>query len=151
MEAINPDRIMESDLLRWLLLFGETQPKFVERARLNLKPEQLNDLICRNIYQTYIEAYEKGASCDLLSLAAQVEHGESQQVISDLLLKKVNMEKAETQFAETIQQILNRNWMQEREAIKVKIHSGQYSDDDALALAKQFEELRKAIPLYKEC
>jgi DNA primase len=150
-EAINPDRIMESDLLRWLLLLGETQPKFVDRARLNLKPEQLSDPTCRNIYQTYMESHEKNLPCDLLSLAARLENSEGQQVISDLLHKKVNAEKAEAQFAETIQQILNRNWMQEREAIKVKIHSGQYSDDDALELAKQFEELRKTIPLYKEC
>lgn len=150
LEAINPDRIMESDLLRWLLLLGESQPQFVERARLNLKPEQLSDPSCRNIYQTYIEAHEKHLPCDLLSIATRLECSEGQLVMSDLLHKKVNAEKAESQFVETIKSILNRNWMQEREAIKMKIHSGQHSDDEALALAKQFDELKCKVPFYKE-
>ena len=42
-----------------------------------------------------------------------------------------------------MQKILDRNWMLKREEIKTRIHSGQCSDEEALELAKQFEEIRR--------
>lgn len=145
-EAINPDRILESDLLRWLLLLGESSPHFIDTVRQHLKSEQFYDPCCQDIYQTYMELREKHKPCDLLSIASQLESSEGQQVLSDLLQKKVNVDKAEIQLTETIQKILNRNWMQEREAIKMKIHSGQCSDDEALDLVKKFNDLQRSPP-----
>lgn len=146
MEAINPDRIMESDFLRWLLLLGKTIPRLVELAHLNLKPEELQDPACRNIYQVYLEAHLQQQSNDLLSIAGQLENAEGQQVLSDLLLKKVNTEKSEQHLVESMQKILNRNWMMKREAVKMKIQSGHCSDEEVLVLVKQFDQLQRNPP-----
>jgi DNA primase len=60
--------------------------------------------------------------------------------------KKVNMQRAEEGIKETIHKILLREWMDQREAIKMKIHSGKCSDEEALELAKQFDAIKKKPP-----
>ena len=146
MQTIDPDRILESDLLRWLLLLGQEQTRLVDLARANLKKEDFRVSICRKIFQTYQENYEKGRSCDLLSLAIDLDDTEGQLLLSDLLQKKVNKERSEQQLIETMQKMLDRNWMEKREAIRMKIQSSQYSDEEVTELAKQFDELKRSPP-----
>lgn len=146
LEEINPDRIMEADFLCWLLKQGQSIEQFRELAKLNLKAEQLHDAACRDIYKVYLEAIEQKKAIDLLTLVAQLDN-EGQKVLSELLQKKVNADKAEVHFQESIQKILNRNWMEEREAIKIKIQSGNCSEEQVLELVKQFDELKRTPPL----
>ncbi len=143
---INHDRILESDLLHWLLLMGDTSPHFVQVAQQNLKEEHFNDLSCRTLYHAFVSTYSVGKKCDLLALAIAAGQNEAQDLISEILLKRVNKDRAEEHFVESIQKLLNRNWMAEREAVKQKIHSGQFSDDEVTELAKQFDALKHAIP-----
>lgn len=143
--SVDPNRILECDLLRWLLLMGETYPNFIDLARINLKPEDLHSEVCRNLYVAYLES-ARDRTPDLLSLAIAINNDEGQLLISELLEKKVNKEKAELHFKETIQRILDRNWMELREEIKIKIQSGKLSDDQALELAKQFDDLKRNHP-----
>ncbi|WP_068468059.1 DNA primase [Candidatus Protochlamydia phocaeensis] len=145
-QTIDPDRILETDLLRWLLLLGQEQTQLVDIVRMNLSKEDFRVNICQKIYEVYRENYENQRSCDLLSLAIDLDDAEGQLVLSDLLQKKVNKERAEQQLIETIQKILDRNWMQRREEIKIRIQSGQCSDEEALELIKQFDELKKHPP-----
>ena len=44
---------------------------------------------------------------------------------------------------ETIQAILDRNWILQREEVKMKIQSGQCSDEEAMSLAAQFNSLKR--------
>jgi DNA primase len=148
--TIDPDRIIESDFLRWLLLMSETQPQFITLAKANISPENFHVTACRHIYKTFIERFDIGKTMDLLSLAIEMDDGEGQMVMSELLQKKVNKERAEQQFIETIQKILDRNWMELREAIKMKIQSGDCAEDEVLALVKEFDELRRNPPKIKE-
>lgn len=145
-QTIDPDRILETDLLRWLLLLGQEQTCLIDLVRTNLKKEDLHVSICQKIYETYRENYENHRPCDLLSLAIDLDDAEGQLVLSDLVHKKVNKERAEQQLIETIQKILDRNWMEKREAIKMRIQSGQCSDEQALELAKQFDDLKRNPP-----
>lgn len=145
-QTIDPDRIMESDFLRWLLLTGETNPRFIEIARENVKPEYLHVTVCRQVYLTYLNNFEQKNTCDLLTLAIDLDDAEGQLLLSDLLQKKVNKDRSEPQFIETIQKILDRNWMEERETIRMKIQSGQCSDEEAFELVKKFDELKKMAP-----
>ena len=98
----------------------------------------------------YKENYENQRPCDLLSLAIDLDDAEGQLVISDLLQKKVNKERAELQVKETIKKILDRNWMQKREEIKIKIQSGHCSDDEVTILIKQFDNLKRNPPQLLE-
>ena len=145
-QSVDPDRILESDFLRWILLLGEQHPQFVESARQNIKPEDLHVAICRHVYQAYLNAFENKRPCDLLSLAIDIEQTEGQMLMSEILQKKVNKDRAEEQFFETIQKILDRNWIELREAIRIRIQSGHCSDEEAFALVKQFDELKRTPP-----
>lgn len=144
LQTVDADRILESDFLRWLLLMGGQRPAFVKMGRDNIKLEDLHVPACRHIYRAYLESFENKNSCDLLSLAICIDDQEGQLLMSDILQKKVNKERAEGQFLETIQKILDRNWMERREAIRMRIQSGECSDEEVLNLVKQFDELKRS-------
>ena len=60
--------------------------------------------------------------------------------------KKINLQRAKDGIVETIRQILTRRWLQKREEIRVKIHSGKCSEAEVLELAKQFDDIKKNAP-----
>lgn len=146
LQTVDPDKILEGDFLLWLLLMGGKESGYIELAIGNIKPEQLHIPVCRRIYQTYISLYQKNQPRDLLAL---IEEPEDQQLLSELMQKKIPLNKAEELFAVTIKKILDRNWMEEREAIRCKIQSGTCSDEEAIQLMKQFDELKKSPPKIK--
>lgn len=146
-QTIDPDRILETDLLRWLLLHGQEQTRLVDIVRANLTKEDFKVSICQKIFEVYNGNYENHRSCDLLSLAIDLDDAEGQLVLSDLLQKKVNKEKAESLLVETVQKILDRNWMYKREEIKIKVQSGYCSDEEVLELIKQFDDLKRNPPV----
>jgi len=145
-EQINPDRVLEMDLLRWLLLMGETEKKLIEIAKNNLSPSDLKEKTCKRLFDLYFQAEKQNKAKDLLSLAIGLEESDEQIFLSELLQKKINREKAVESFVETVQKILDRNWMEKREEVKCKIHSGNCSNDDALLLVKEFDEIKKNRP-----
>ncbi|MBS4168598.1 DNA primase [Parachlamydia sp. AcF125] len=147
--SVDPDRILECDLLRWMLLMGETHPHLIEMVGLNLKVEDFSHAACGHLFTTFLEGHQNQKAPDLLSLAIALDNEEGQTLISEILEKKINKEKAEEHFKETVQRILDRNWMKRREEIKMKIQSGQLSDDEALDLVKQFDELKRHPPQLK--
>ncbi|MBI5345647.1 MAG: toprim domain-containing protein [Chlamydiae bacterium] len=144
--SIDPNKILETDLLRWLLLIGESLPKLVETAALNLNEEHFTSSICRHIFSKYIKAFAENKPRDLLSLTIELDSAEQQFFLAEVLQKKVNKEKAEECLLKTIQEMLDRHWMRQREEIKQKIHSGKLSEEEVLELAKKFDEIRKQRP-----
>lgn len=142
LQTIDPDRILESDFLRLLVLLNREYPHFVDIAGMNIREEHLHVPACRHLYHAYVECHSASQPCDLLSLAIRLNNAEDQQLLSELMQKKINKERAETQFLQTIQKILDRNWMESREEIKIRIQSGQCSDEEVLRLVKQFDELK---------
>ena len=140
---VDPNRVLEADFLRWLILLGETHPHFVETAKLNLSIEDLQVLVCQRVYQAYLKSFENEQTLDLLSLMIDIDNKEGQEFISEIFEKKVNKEKAEENFYESIQKILDRNVMCKREEIKAKIQGGRFNDEETLKLAKDFAELKR--------
>lgn len=145
--AIDPDLILEMDYLRWLLLMGDSQPVFVTLAQRNIPVHYFRHDGCRLLYQTFLSCLEQGLPRDILTLTLKSEQEQTQNLISEILQKKVNKEKADEQFKETVQKLLDRQWMQQREEIKMRIQSGECSDEEALQLVKQFDALRAQPPL----
>jgi len=150
LEAVDGDRILESDLLRWLLLMAGKMPHLLLLARENLPPEAFSVSACRQIYSAFLEKSGEEKPCDLLELAADLEDAEGQALLSELLKKKVNREKAEEHLRETIRQILTRNWMHQREEVRMKIAGGGCSDEELTELLKQFDELKRRPPQINE-
>lgn len=143
---IDPDRILEADLLRWLFLMGESCPQFVAIAEKNLTPEHFRIVAARNLYEKYIAATKEGKPRDLLTLAIDLDRAEQQLFLAEVLQKRVNREKAEACLLETVQKILERHWMYQREEIKLKIYSGKCTEAEVLELARQFDQLKKVRP-----
>lgn len=141
--GIDPHRVLETDLLRWLLLAGDTVPRVLQIARLNLQENHFRIDICRRLYSHILA---QGTSCDLLALGAVFDKPEEQTFLSDIVQKKVNLQKAEEGMIETVRKILQREWMEQREAIKLQLHTGKLEEDQALELARQFDALKKQLP-----
>ena len=132
-QQVDPNRVLELDLLRWLVLMSE---KFHKTAAHYLTEAHFWVPPCRSLFKKIME----NDRIDLLSLAADLD---DPAIIDEILKKKVNRERAEGHFLETVQKILDRQWMHTREQIKMEIHSGKHSEEEILKLAKQFDELRR--------
>lgn len=142
---IDPDRILEADLLRWLLI-GTVSAPIIRIAELNLKPEHFRLSSARTLYEKALKAAKENQTCDLLSLAIDLENPEQQMFLAEILQKRINRDKALDGFIEAVRRILERYWMQQREEIKLKIYSGHCSEEEVLELAKKFDEIKRARP-----
>lgn len=143
---VDPDRILEADLLRWLFLMGDSCPELLPLAENNLREEHFRLSAARILFEKYKAAVKENRPRDLLSLAIDLDQAEPQLFLAEILQKKVNRERAVTCFIETVEKILERHWMQQREEIKLKIYSGRCSEEEVLTLAKQFDKLKKERP-----
>lgn len=140
---IDPDRVLEGDLLRWLFLLGESKPEFLETVKNNLTDVHFKVPICQKLFTDYMEGEGER---DLLTLSMKIEDEKERHWLEQLMQKKVHMLRAEESFLETVRLLLQREWMEKREAIKVRIQSGNLSDEEALSLAKEFDQLKQAPP-----
>ncbi len=148
-KQIDPDRILEQDLLRWVILCGPGSADFVEFAAKNIKPEDLRIELAKVIYEKVLATLMAKKELDLLELTVDIGDEEMPLFLSEILNKKVNRDKAKEHFTETLQRIKERNWMHARESIKMKIHSGKASEDELMELVKQFDELKKQLPVIE--
>jgi len=143
---IDPDRILEADLLRWLLL-GPVTEQMIRIVESNLNTEHFRLAAARRLYEKALSAAKENKTCDLLTLAIDLENPEQQMFLAEILQKRVNRDKAMDGLIEAVQRLLERYWMQQREEIKLKIYSGKCSEAEVLELAKQFDEIKRARPL----
>lgn len=146
---IDADRILESDLLRWLLLCGNEDKKLIEIVKLNLIPNDFQNSLCKQFYSFYLDCDAKDEPCDLISLGNCLQKEEDQALLYELVERKVNLKRSEEGLIEVIQRILVRKWMQEREQIKAAIESGSCSEEQLSDLLKTFDLLKKAPPKVK--
>jgi len=142
---INPDYILETDLLRILFLHGQSNKKLIEMAKNNLEDKHFKIIVCKNIFNKYMSLYKNNVIKDLLSFAIDLENEEERSFLSEMLQKKIHADKAKENFIKTVQQILDRFWMETREEIKLKIHSA-ISDEEAINFAKKFDEIKNNRP-----
>ena len=143
---VDPDQILEADVLRWLFLMGESLPPLISIAEHNLQSSSFKVPAARTLYEKYTLGVQEKSSRDLLSLAIDLEKPEHQLFLAEILQKRVNREKALSGFIEAVQKLLDRNWMREREEIKLKIFSGTCSEEEVLDLARQFDAIKKKRP-----
>ena len=143
---VDPDRILEADLLRWLIIADAATPELAQIAERNLKPEHFRLSASRILYEKVIANAKEGKTSDLLALAIDLENPEQQMFLAEILQKRVNREKALEGFLETVQRLLERAWMQQREEIKLKIYSGAHSEAEVLELARKFDEIKRTKP-----
>jgi DNA primase len=132
LNPVDPNRVLELDLIRWLVMMGEP---FLPTVNTYLTENHFVTPACKDLFQKIM----REGKTDLFTLAADIE---DPTLMDEMLQKKVNRERAETHFLETVQKLLDRKWMETREAIKTEIHTGGHSDEKILELALQFDALK---------
>lgn len=148
---VDPDRVLEADLLRWLFLMAESCPEILVLTKRNLGLDHFRHAPARALYERYLQAVEEGGKApDLLTLAIDLESAEQRLFLAEVLQKRVNRDKALSLVKETIQKMLERHWMHQREEIKRKIYSGKCKEEEVLELAKQFDALKRERPQLSE-
>ncbi len=140
---LNSDLILELDLLRWLFLSGEAESKVIEIIRENISSAVLKTPGCKQLFQAYMQALEEGKQRDWLSIAGYLEGEDVNTLLSQMMQKKVNLQKAEEGAIETVRKLLERNWMDAREKIQQQIQAPGISDEEVLILTKEFGALQK--------
>jgi DNA primase len=145
---IDPNRVIESDFLRFILLVGDSGSRFIKISKLNLTDDHFKTDVCKKLYSKCLLGYQEkeNTTLDLLSLAIDLDDTEEQHFLSEILQKKINRERAEEDFIRSIKKILDRKWMEDRENIKIKIQSGKFLDEDLLDLAKEFDIIKNKRP-----
>lgn len=144
--SVDPDRVLETDVLRWLFLMGNSNPRLLNIIQANVRPEHFQVPLCRRLFSLYSESLAKEEKTDLLQLANNLESAEEQLLFSEIIQKKVNTEKAEEGIIETVTRLLQRHWMEKREKIRIQIQSGRCSEEELLELAKQFDHIKTQPP-----
>ena len=143
---VDPDRVLEADLLRWLFLECSSRKRLLEIIKQNLSAKHFRVDLCRKLFLIYFECLENNKQTDLLQLANHLESAEEQLLFSEIVQKKINAEKAEEGLIETITRMLQRQWMEERESIRIQIQSGRFSEEKISQLAKSFDKIKTNPP-----
>lgn len=144
-EVIDPNRILETDLLRWVFLLSSNK-RLHDLVAKHMVEDDFAVPICKKLFALFLKNHKEEKPLDLLSLGVQLEDAESQLFLSEILQKRVNSQRAEAGLLEVMQKMKERNWLSKREMIKMKIHSGRCSEEEVLELAKEFDALKKAPP-----
>ncbi|MFV0339629.1 MAG: DNA primase, partial [Parachlamydiaceae bacterium] len=139
---IDPDWVMETDVLIWLL---HTNPELEALIEKHLTAASFILPISQKTFQHYLERKQEGKKLDLIALC-QLEEGVGQKLVEEMTSKKINREKQELYFKAALQKLLDRNWLAKREQVWAKIQRGASSEDEEIALAKEFEEIKKCRP-----
>ncbi|MBP7073780.1 MAG: DNA primase [Rhabdochlamydiaceae bacterium] len=145
-DYVDADKILETDLLRLLFFSGEGSEALIQAAKTNLIPTQLKVPMCRRLFELVLQGSEEGHKIDLLTCAGGLEQEEEGDLVLEMMKRKINPEKAKASLQFTLKRILERNWLEERERIKLALHSGSLTEEEALELAKQFDLLKKQVP-----
>lgn len=139
---IDPHLILESDFLRSLLLLNARGKDHQQSALANVNSNHFIHPLCQKLFKK-IQERER---CSILHFATTLNDGELEAFLQELLSKKMDPGFAEDAFFESMQKLLDRQWMEKRELIRVKMQSGSLKDEEALALLKEFEEIKKQEP-----
>jgi DNA primase len=139
---IDPDWVIETDVLIWLLYTTPEIDAFIDK---HLTIASFTLPISQKAFQHYLDKKLEGKKPDLLALC-QLEEGTGQKLVEEMTSKKINREKPDLYFKAALQKLLDRNWLTKREEVWAKIQRGASSIDEEIALAKQFEEVKKCRP-----
>jgi DNA primase len=146
---VDPVKILEQDLLRWLLLLEPEDKSLYELIFNNIKKDGFLLNSCQNLFEKIEQYFQKNQKFSMVLFSQEIGAIEIKLLIAEILQKKVNLERKEEGIKETIQKILERNWLNEREKIKLRIHQGGLTEAEMMDLAKEFDLLKSKPPVIK--
>lgn len=136
--GIDPHRIMERDLLHWLILM---RARFLPTAKEYLREAHFWVPSCRLLFQRIMQE-EVSDFMDLASDFSDID------LLDEMMQKKVNRERADTHFLESIQKLLDRQWMEERAAIRREMAAKAASGEEIGELVRAFAACARPVALF---
>lgn len=140
------DRILERDFLHWLFLAHQVDLQYVELAIANIPLSYLRDPMCIELYKIFLSLHEKKEKIGALNWTAGTTSAEAQRLIAEMVQRPLAADRLSQAIHEIIQKLLERQWIFQREEIRLQLQSGQLSDEAALKLLLKFSELQKQRP-----
>lgn len=145
--AIDYNKILEFDLLRWLLLVGKEKEEVPLLIAKYIQSDHFFIPIAKKIYEIAIKSFIEKKECDFLSLLIEIDEKEGPSYLEEILNKKINKERYLKYVQETIQKMLDRDWLKRSEEIALKIKI--CSEESLLDLMKQLDFIKKNRPVVK--
>ncbi len=140
---IDPDRIIEADLLRWLFMASAHDVLIAAMIQLNITKDFLLLEPAKYLFDLY---FSSQGTQDLLSLSTHAEDLDSALFLAEILSKKINVEKAYEGTVHAIYKILEREWMKTRAELIERMQKNSTSEEETLQLVKEFDLLKKQPP-----
>lgn len=148
-EPLDATRVLELDLLRWLIIYGAEKKEFASIAKANLTPDHFQTEICRKMFTTYLNLAEGERQPDILSLMIDADESQAELLFEEIMHKRINPKRASEQFAATVQKLMDRKWLSDREKIQNQLSELGKGEEEILLLAKTFDTLGKNRPKLK--
>ena len=147
---VDPDRILDMDLLRWVFLVAEPFPHLLQWIQQNISQEHFKDPACLRLFTVY-SALSSEERKDWLVIASHLEREEEQQVLNELPQKKVNLQRAEECIAQTMEHMLKRRWMEIRAKMQEEILQKEALglEEDVSTLMMQLAALNRNPPAIR--
>lgn len=141
--VVDPDFILEGDLILWLF---RLQKKELKQVAYHLLTENhFRHALTKRLFAEGKKREGAGEPFTLMEVVYLFEHAEDEKQFSYLLARKIDLERVKELYPLVIKKLLDRECLYKKEEIREKIQNG--SDEESLILAKQFDELNKTPPL----
>jgi len=144
--GLDPHRILEEDFVRWLVLQGGSDPFFYEVAKANIAPSLLKTCAVKDLYQAVLSRFSEGVY-DLLGISSRCVTEDAVDLLETLLRKHIQIKDGRELFVKSVEKLLKREWMEEREKLRVEIQNSTSGEEQVLILVKQFDELKRVTPV----
>jgi DNA primase len=146
---VDPIKVLEHDLLRWMLLIDPHDTEAFNLIFSNISKEDFYIPLHRALYEEIYQNYSAGKAFSMMEFSKKNPNVELNFLLAEILQKKINLERKDELIKETMMKILERNWLAEREKIKMQIHKGGLAEGEVMELAKKFDYLKSRPPVIK--
>jgi DNA primase len=131
---------LEGDMIRWLLLLKE--PALIDLIMEHVEVSFIHDLKIARLYELAKMLHEEKKQIDLLNLGVYLEERDL-SFLKEIQSKRMNILQAEDGVRVLCQRLIDRESIEQTNAIKRRIQAGNLSEEETFALAKEFDDIKK--------
>ena len=144
--SIDPHRVLEVDILRWMLLSQEKSTWVRKVVMQNISQSAFRIPACLRLFLLCQEL-----SCedmqDRLLLLSRLDSGEEQELLQEIFKTPILLTKVEEGVQGSIHKLLVRQWMDEKALLFTRLQQVGLSDEEEMQLTAQFAALSKKEPV----
>jgi DNA primase len=137
--------MLELDIVHYLV-HGFDNKELVECLSKNISENDFISDQVRKLFSKGMKQIEQGERVDFVSLASELDTEDGEKIFQLLVSRKQKAEDALQKLKELIYKVRERNWLQKREAIRLKMEETHVDEQELMTLAKKFDDLMKSPP-----